>query len=320
MRTIKMAHQEAEVEASVKEAVESYMFSIQHHSPHTQRFYRAKLEEFATWCEGEGLELSDVKPKHIQKYTQHISERNNLRNGQTLSAETSKANIRAVKTFLRWCSMEEDFEDSISERTVSRIQLPHVDKTIKRVYSPEEIQKLLDATKKEVCVPLRYRDHAIISLLLYTGIRAQELCSLTLDNIFVGNGHDSYIRVKGKGRKEREISLGTEAARSLYRYIHRYRRSHRPEVFIGYTGNAINTNGLAQIIERVGELAGLDDVHCHKFRHTFSVNFMESGGSLFDLQRLLGHTNTTTTSIYLQAYTSTQARRNGIATIERMYR
>ena len=322
MRTIRMAHQEAgeQYTASVKEAVQSFMFSITHHSIHTQRFYGKKLEDFAVWCEGKGYELSDLKPRQLSLFTQYVTERNNQRNGQTLSDETVKSYIRAVKTFMKWCSRDEDFEDFVTERTANRIQLPHVDKKLKRVYSSEEIGKLLDATKLEVCVPLRYRDHAIVSLLLYTGIRAGELCGLTLDCVFISSGGDSYIRVKGKGRKEREISLCSEASKSLYRYIHRYRRSHRQEVFIGYTGNSINTNGLAQVIERVGDLAGLDDVHCHKFRHTFAVNFMNAGGSLFDLQRILGHTNTTTTSIYLQAYTSTQARKNGITTIERMYR
>ncbi|MGZ3646035.1 MAG: site-specific integrase, partial [Ktedonobacteraceae bacterium] len=157
MRTIKMAHEQDNdfnSEASVREAVQSFLFSIKHLSQHTQRSYIKKLADFQEWCEENNYNLSTLKPKQITLFTEYVTNRNNQRNGNTLSDETVKSYIRAVKTFLKWCSRDEDFEDYVTERTVSRIALPRVDKKLKRIYSNEEITKLLDATKKEVCVPL----------------------------------------------------------------------------------------------------------------------------------------------------------------------
>ena len=149
-------------------------------------------------------------------------------------------------------------------------------------------------------------------------MRAGGICGLTLDKVHVEARGGSWIEVTGKGRKSREVGLGVEASKRLFKYISRYRKADRNErhVFVGYTGKALNTNAAAQLIERLAQWGGVEKAYMHKFRHTFAINYLRAGGNLFDLQRVLGHESTATTELYLTAYSSQMARSKGISVLD----
>ncbi len=151
------------------------------------------------------------------------------------------------------------------------------------------------------------RDTAIISLLLDTGIRASELRSLTIGNTNLARmpGEDSFIKVMGKGRKEREVPVGHTTRRNLSRYLRQY-RTHAPRnapVFVSRQGKGVLSHqGLKDVLLRIKEVSGLPadtPVHPHKFRHTFATRFMQNGGDVYTLSRLLGHSSVAITEHYL---------------------
>ena len=256
----------------------------------------------------------------VRRYQTYLTERerNGSIRGGKLSSRTVQAHIRAIKVFLRWCIREEGVEEYVTERTANRIQLPLVEKRVVGIFTEEEVDRLFKACMREISTELLYRDGVNLSLLLDCGSRAAEICGLTLDKVHVEARGGSWVEVEGKGRKSREVGLGVEASKRLFKYISRYRKSDRNErhVFVGYTGKPFNTNTAAQLIERLAGWAGVEKAYMHKFRHTFAVNYLRAGGNLFDLQRCLGHESTATMELYLTAYSSQIARSKGYQVLD----
>lgn len=172
---------------------------------------------------------------------------------------------------------------------------------------------------KEETAILRMRDRACLALLLDTGVRASELCSLTVDNVFL-KGREPYIKVMGKGRKEREIGLGRRAAEEVNRYISRFRRADPQErhLVLNRLREEMSPDGLDQMLYRLRDWAGISGVRCsaHTFRHTFAVNFLLGGGDVYVLSRLLGHEKISTTEIYLKAVKQRQARTQAFSVLD----
>jgi site-specific recombinase XerD len=215
----------------VRDAVEAYSYAILHHTDETQRWYLGRLGKFIRWCEntelhqGRELYLQDITTTELRKYVHYLStipSEGRGRTAQKLSSNTIHGHARAVRTFLNWCSQEEGFDSLVSEKITRRMNMPHIDQKVIEIFSDAQIRALFAACKREYSEHIQVRDTAILSVLLDTGIRAAELCSLTLEQMHL-DPHDSYIKVFGKGRKEREIGLGIEARRVLHKYVRSYR-------------------------------------------------------------------------------------------------
>ena len=285
----------------VREAYEEFLQAKRPLSPHTLRGYRFRLNVFVTWCEEHGLALEQLTSKHTRAFIEEVSKRHS-----GLAPSTARQYGLNISTFLRWCSREDDFE--VSPRAL-HIQLPRDDMHVIEVFSSEQLAALLAATSRQL---YDVRDRAIVSLLIDTGIRASELCGLLLKNVWV-DSDDSYVRVTGKGRKEREVPLGRTSRIALRRYITRYRKPRNPaeqHVFIARGGQPLTYTGLEQVIQQLGERARIRDVRCspHTFRHTFAVHYLLNGGDIYKLSRLMGHTSVKITERYLQAVSAKQAR------------
>lgn len=136
--------------------------------------------------------------------------------------------------------------------------------------------------------PSAVRDRAILLILLDTGVRASELSDLRLRHIDLRN---AAITVTGKGAKTRRLPLGPIAAKALTRhiYINRADAGANDPVFLGRFGAAMNRDALLKLIYRLGERAGVPDVHPHRFRHTFAIEYLRNGGNTRALQEALGH-------------------------------
>lgn len=273
-------------------------------SSHTQRGYKGRLLVFATWCEEQQLQLEQLSARHIRSFIEVVSQRTG-RNGGPVKSSVVRLCAETVKVFLSWCSKEEEFEDLISPKVVTRIQLPKADQNVIETFTPEQLDALFRATEKQ---PFPVRDKAILSLLIDTGIRAAEFCGLTLDCVWL-DADDSYLKVKGKGRKEREVPLGRNARVSLRRYITRYRKSkERGElhVFLSRTGEPLTRSGLDQLIRQLASTARIKGVRCSP--HTFACQYLLAGGDIYKLSRLMGHTSVKVTERYLGAIKARHAR------------
>jgi integrase/recombinase XerD len=138
------------------------------------------------------------------------------------------------------------------------------------------------------------RDRAIILTLLDTGLRASELCALKMGDLEQKTGR---LQVKhgrtggAKGGKGRIVFLGKTARRTLWLYLTTHEDAEDPEapLFIGRFNRPLNRDTLRQVIASLGEKAGVKNCHPHRFRHTMAITYLRSGGDVFTLQALLGH-------------------------------
>lgn len=308
---------------SVRQAVTDYQFSISHLSQRTQEKYMEALNEFADWCEGEGVTVGDINSVVIRKFTNSLSNRQHKRDEtKKLRTSTVAGFMKCIGVFIRWVHNEEGYEGMITERTANNIKIPREDKTVTSPFTQEEIDRLIRACSNEGTTDRALRDVAIISVLLETGIRSSELCGLTLDNVHIVPGGQGYIKVFGKGRKEREVAIGVQASKALNRYIARVRSAQEytkeTHVFLTRGSRPFTPGTLDGLLKRIEKWSGVEDVHCHRFRHTYAIRFLELGGNPVSLSRSMGHTDFAITETYIRAFNSLTARRSGISILDDM--
>lgn len=144
--------------------------------------------------------------------------------------------------------------------------------------------------------PTANRDRAIVLTLLDTGLRATELCSLKIRDVNLKTGR---VQVKhgltggAKGKKGRVVFMGKAARRAVWRYLAEREDDEDPDapLFLGKFERPMNKDVLRRLIKRLGEKAGVPNCHPHRFRHTFAITYLRSGGDLFTLQAQLGHSS-----------------------------
>ncbi len=295
----------------VREGLQAFFFYNQQHTEATQTWYVSRLTAFETWCERRGIEIEQLTPAIIREYLDELSARPNQHNGKPLSSYTVNGAARCVRRFMNFLEEQEDFQDMVKPKTGRKIPMPKIKVKTIQVFTCEEITRLFAAGEEITTFPwLRDRNRAILSILLDTGIRASELCGLTLDHCYLADPNDAYIKVMGKGSRQREIGLGNKSRASLQHYLlTRRATAGETHVFIGQHYEPLLPNGLNEMLYRLAESAGVEQCHAHVFRHTFAVFFLEKKcGTLHALSKLLGHEEISTTEIYLRTVQSRAAR------------
>jgi integrase/recombinase XerC len=186
------------------------------------------------------------------------------------------------------------------------VATPKADKQLPEVLSQDEVAALLDAPlDPDRMAP---RDRAMLELLYATGLRAAELTGLDLPDVDFDGG---YVRVTGKGRKERVVPFGERARAALLAYWPlrrslRARTTGPPEpVFVNHRGGRLTTRSLARALDRrILALAVLRKLHPHVLRHSFATHLLDRGADLRSIQELLGHASLSTTQRYTHVTTA----------------
>jgi len=297
----------------VSTALTDYLLSIGNLGKRTQLVYRQRLLVFASWCTEQHVKLEQVNNRQVQAFLEYLrTTRKPHKQGKTqISSVTIGDYVQVIWAFLNWCLQDEDYQSHVTLARVKGIKMPRIDQIIKDTYTDKELAALFEACQSPD-KPQHYqlRDTAILAVLLDTGIRNEELRTLTIGNVFLASDvqEDSYIKVMGKGRKEREIPLGNKARRILSRYIRQYRSKKgvlkTDVVFPSRHGGPIRHESLKDVLWRLKARAGLPDdaqVNPHKFRHTWARRFIEGGGDIYDLSRLMGHSSVAVTENYLKS-------------------
>lgn len=361
---------EANAVVSVKEAVLDFLASteVKSKQPSTKREYEHNLLAFAEWCGKHSLSQNrkdqswlaiPVREKHepiylhkvndhvVHLFLQHVAQTSKpARNDhEELSDWTFRNYVKCIKRFLNWCLLDEQYCEHTKKIIVERIAIPKIEQEIIQTFSSEQLEALFDACDREDSDHLRIRDKAILSLLLDSGIRASELCGLTIGNTDL-DPRDPHIKVYGKGGKWGEVGMGENARRMLARYIRQFREptiEHRiadqlkrlpdreaairkrelmckERVFVNRAGAPLTRGGLLQLIYRLGEWAGVEGIRCspHDFRHTFAKMFMENGGDIFQLSRILRHTSVKTTETYLRSLMQSEIRKGAKSVLDNL--
>lgn len=315
---------------SVEEVAQEYFASIKSLKEKTQQEYRYKLGLFCKWCTTHSILLCNVSSRVVDDFLLHMknTHKSCKLGKKEISSNTLASEVRVIKAFLNWCLQDEQYSQYVKPIVISRIKMPKITQEIIQTFTPAQISALLRACDDEQSEHLQLRDRAIIAVLLDTGIRAAELCTLTLANVIL-DAKDSYLRVFGKGDKWGEVGLGEQSRKALRKYIRMFREptiEHTKEdvnqarVFVNRSGNPLTVNGLDQIIERLGEWAKIENVRCspHTFRHTFSRMFMENGGDIYRLSKLLRHSSVKTTEEYLKSLQQSEARKGAKSVLDNL--
>ena len=218
----------------------------------------------------------------------------------TLSPRSLQCHVRTLKAFSSWLYAE-GYTD---ENHLQNLKLPKAPVTIIGPLTPEEIEKVTSSIDKKSSAGVR--NHAIIATLLDTGMRASELAGIILGNL---NLTDGYIKVMGKGSKERIVPIGKYVRRVLWDYIDKVRlKPASPDIsnlFLTTDGKSITANTVKLLFTRLAKSSGIKRLHAHLCRHTFAINYLLNGGDIFSLREILGHTTLDMVNHYLH-FTSSQ--------------
>lgn len=341
-----MAEEPASV--TVEDAAKVYLDSIIRLKPTTQQEYTYKLGLFVKWCTKQNIFLSDVNSLAVDRFLVHMKQTHkSCRYGvQEISSSTLASEVRIIKIFLNWCVQDDVYSQYVKLVTVQRIKKVKISRPIIKPFKSEHIHALLDACKKEEGKHLQLRDKAIVAVLLDTGIRASELCTLTFGNVHL-DSDDPHLVIFGKGDKWGEVGLGKHSLAFLEDYIRKFRlpavealatwknrmwsekeqekrikkEIEQARVFVGCSGNPLTVNGLHQIIERLGEWSHITGVRCttHDFRHTFAAFFIQQGGDIYRLSKLLRHSSMAVTEDYLRSLLQSEARKGAKSVLDDLW-
>lgn len=191
-------------------------------------------------------------------------------------------------------------ENYTKKNPTDSISLPKVPDTLPDVISIDQMEKLLSQPFEEN--PRGLRDQAILEMLYGCGLRVSELVGLDLGNVVLSEG---YIRVFGKGRKERIAPISGAAERTLLTYLER----GRPElvksyaqptsaVFLNARGGRLTRQSVHSLVAKAGLFIGIENLHPHTLRHSFATHMLEGGADLRAIQEILGHSDISTTQVY----------------------
>ena len=213
-----------------------------------------------------------------------------------LSAVTIRRKLAAVRGFFKFMRRE----GVVASNFAKLMHTPKAPKKLPEVMSAERVNSLIDGVAAgKLERPHPARDRAIFEVLYGCGVRVSELAGLNLEDLDRAEG---WIRVRGKGRKERQVPLPRQAAEALERYLNE--RPVVPEergLFLNHRGGRLTDRGISLIVKFYSTyLAGDPSVHPHSFRHAYATHLLSAGADLRAIQELLGHARLSTTQKYTQ--------------------
>jgi site-specific recombinase XerD len=285
-------------------------------SPKTVLWYKEKLAAFERFLtDGEPAKLKEFTLEvtrdfiaELQDKTSRFSDHPNRPEAEGgLSTHTIHGYVRTLKVFSTWL-----YEEGFTRVNVlAKLKRPKVSEPVIEILSDEEINRLFSVINPN-CV-LGARQYVICLILLDTGIRASELCGLRMEDIHL---EESYIKVLGKGNKERIVPISNTTKKALIRFTNAWRTEPATQeitnLILSEDGLPLTIGALLQLIKRLGKKAGIPRLHPHLLRHSCAVKSLLNGIDLQSLRLILGHTSIGVTEKYLHltaAHVQVQHRR-----------
>lgn len=251
--------------------------------------YQNDVDKLKDFAESKGLEVDQIELHHLNAFIKELYELG-------LSARTQARILSGVKQFFRFLLLEGELEKDPSEL----LEMPKIGKKLPEVMTIEEVDRLIatvDLSKAE-----GHRNKAILETLYSCGLRVSELVNLKYEDIFFDEG---FIRVIGKGNKQRLVPVSPSVAKEidLYEVATRNHMNIQPGnesyVFLNRRGAKLTRVMIFTIIKNLVEKAGIrKNISPHTFRHSFATHLLEGGANLRAIQEMLGHESITTTEIY----------------------
>lgn len=251
--------------------------------------YQNDIVKLQHYCELKEIPLQHIKTRNIQDFLVWINE-------FSISAFSQARILSGIKTFFHFLQIEYQWDSNPAEL----IESPRLSRKIPTVLSIQEIDALISAIDLSAAEGMRNK--AILEILYGCGLRVSELCELKISNLFLDV---EFIKVEGKGNKERLIPIGEHAIKFLKIYLEEIRvhQTIKPGmedyVFLNRRGNPLSRVMIFIIIKDLAEKIRLKkDISPHTFRHSFASHLVEGGADLRAVQDMLGHESISTTEIY----------------------
>jgi len=242
------------------------------------------------------LEVHNVKITPLQVKPQHIKDCLVYLNQVHLNEKSQARFISAIRTFFKYLLLENEIESNPAEL----IELPKISRKLPDVLSIDEVEKLIESI--DLSEPTGERNKTIIELMYGCGLRVSELVNLKISEIKENSG---FIKVVGKGNKERLIPISKTALKQYNRYKELVRvhqsvsRGYEDFIFLNNRGKNLSRVMIFLMIKSLVEKVGIrKKISPHTFRHSFATHLVEGGADLRAVQEMLGHESILTTEIY----------------------
>lgn len=251
--------------------------------------YQQDLEKLIDYCEPREIKPTDVTLDHLKYFVGDLYDLG-------LSARSQARIISGIKQFFEFLVLE----DIINDDPSGLLELPKIGKKLPTFLTLTEIDQLIAAL--DLSKPEGHRNKAILETLYSCGLRVSELVNLQFSNLFFNEG---FMRVIGKGNKERLVPISPSVEKEIKLYVQHIRSQmnikpgHEDYVFLNRRGQQLTRVMIFTIIKNLANEIGLKkQISPHTFRHSFATHLLEGGANLRAIQEMLGHESITTTEIY----------------------
>ena len=257
---------------------------------HTLESYARDLVELETFAAGAGQPLTGLSRQRLEEWVRQLM-------AEGRSPRSVARMVAAVRGFYRFLAVH----GQVADNPAVDLEAPRAWKVLPKFLSIDDVDRLLQAP--DVGTPRGLRDRALIEVLYATGLRVTELVQLRPADLHLDAG---YLTTTGKGRKQRIVPIGDEAAQWVRRYVAEARpallgRRSSPRLFVNARGSGpgITRVGFWKILKTYGKTLGLArQLSPHVLRHSFATHLLERGADLRAIQMMLGHADLSTTQIY----------------------
>ena len=251
-------------------------------SQHTLRAYKKDLGEFQEFANKEAVDIEMIDVRGFVALQ--------IRNG--LSKTTAGRRLAAVRSFLKFLTRE----GYLQSNPAKLVTTPKAEQHLPRFLSVDDVFALIE--KPDTMGFIHSRDRAILELLYSSGLRVAEAAGLNLEDV---NTKEGLVKVRGKGKKERIVPLGSKAVEAIKTYMVEkiLLKKKNKALFLNKSGTPLSDRGIRRIVVKYARLIGISgQIGPHTMRHTFASHLLQAGADLRVIQELLGHASLSTTQKY----------------------
>ena len=282
----------SELPSALSAAIERYLgeLTLANASAHTIRNYASDLEQFREYFSPPKTAPpapADMDTRLLREWLASLYDRQ-------LDPISIRRKLAAVRSFFQFLLREK----TVATNVARGLRTPRAPQRVPVVPTAEQTNALVDGVGGDQLErPHPQRDRALFELLYGCGLRVSELVGLDLNDFDFGG---RWIRVRGKGRKERQVPYGEQAAQAIEKYMG-VRESGAAALFVNHRGTRLSDRGAREIVKFYARmLAGDSSLHPHSLRHAFATHLLADGADLRAIQELLGHARLATTQKYTQ--------------------
>lgn len=259
-------------------------------SPNTVASYCSDVEKFLGRT---GVQPAAADSSDIEGYLSSLA--------AGISKRTQARLLSALRSFFDWMILE----DLRTENPCDKVEAPKLGRYLPEVLSIEEVEAIMNSA--DTTTDGGIRDRAILEILYGCGLRVSEVSGLRISNVFLKEG---FVRIIGKGDKERLVPMGEAAANAISEYLQVRGEPFGPAyddfLFLNRFGKNISRIAIFTMVKKQAMLAGIrKEISPHTFRHSFATHLIENGADLRAVQEMLGHESILTTEIYTHIDSST---------------